>query len=298
MPITNGNYTAPAWSNNQAPAINDTELLAISQTLRDCQILKGSTPPTQYTAGTVGQLYVDTTTTPKTIYQCRGAAQDNYVWQMSGNPNANLAENYDATATYSEGDYCIYGGYLYKAKQDIPTAEAWTAAHWERAWLGDDLADHISDQNNPHEVTKAQAGLGNVDNILQYSASNPSVSVGSISLTTTWSGAASPYTQTVTVSGVTVTANSKIDLQPTAAQINQMITDGTKGLVVENNNGTITVYALDAAPTTAMTMQCTVTETLRTGGNSNVAAKTITANGTYYAADEGLTGYSSVTVAV
>lgn len=298
MPITNGNYTAPAWSNNQAPAINDTELLAISQTLRDCQILKGSGAPTQYTAGTVGQLYVDTTTTPKTIYQCRGAAQDNYVWQMTGNPNANLAENYDATASYSEGDYCIYGGYLYKAKQDIPTAEAWTAAHWERAWLGDDLADHVSDTNNPHEVTKAQAGLGNVDNILQYSASNPAVSVGSISLTTTWTGTESPYTQTVTVSGPTVTANSKIDLQPTAAQINQMITDGVTGLIAENNNGTITVYALAAAPTTAMTMQCTVTETLQSSGNSNTAAKTITANGTYYAADEGLTGYSSVTVAV
>lgn len=37
----------------------------------------------------------------------------------------------------------------------------------------DDLADHVADIGNPHEVTAAQVGLGNVDNVRQYSASNP-----------------------------------------------------------------------------------------------------------------------------
>lgn len=36
-----------------------------------------------------------------------------------------------------------------------------------------DLADHVADIGNPHEVTAAQVGLGNVDNVRQYSASNP-----------------------------------------------------------------------------------------------------------------------------
>lgn len=36
-----------------------------------------------------------------------------------------------------------------------------------------DLADHVTDTGNPHEVTAAQVGLGNVDNVRQYSASNP-----------------------------------------------------------------------------------------------------------------------------
>lgn len=40
------------------------------------------------------------------------------------------AAAYDPSATYSEGDYCTYQGQLYKANQDISTAEAWTAAHW------------------------------------------------------------------------------------------------------------------------------------------------------------------------
>lgn len=34
----------------------------------------------------------------------------------------------------------------------------------EIADIADDLADHIADKNNPHEVTKAQVGLGNCDN--------------------------------------------------------------------------------------------------------------------------------------
>lgn len=37
----------------------------------------------------------------------------------------------------------------------------------------DDLADHIADKGNPHEVTKAQVGLDQVANERQYSAQNP-----------------------------------------------------------------------------------------------------------------------------
>ena len=37
----------------------------------------------------------------------------------------------------------------------------------------DDLTAHVGDTANPHSVTKAQVGLGNVDNVQQYSASNP-----------------------------------------------------------------------------------------------------------------------------
>lgn len=84
--------------------------------------------------------------------------------------------------------------------------------------------------------------------------------VGSIALSGTWTGSASPYSQTVTATGATVTANSKVDIQLTAAQIVGLISAGVTGLLIENNNGTLTAWAVGASPS-AMTVQCTVEET-------------------------------------
>ena len=88
--------------------------------------------------------------------------------------------------------------------------------------------------------------------------STPSRSV--VNLTTTWSGSG-PYTQTFTLGNVTITGSSKIDLQPDASTITQLITDGVKALYVENNNGTLTAYAIGACPTTTLSIQCTVSTT-------------------------------------
>lgn len=85
--------------------------------------------------------------------------------------------------------------------------------------------------------------------------------MATIALSATWSGDG-PYMQTVTASGATVTANSKVDLQPTADQIAQLIEDGVQALYIANNNGTLTAYAVGAETSTAMTVQCTVTEVL------------------------------------
>ena len=81
--------------------------------------------------------------------------------------------------------------------------------------------------------------------------------VGSISLTTTWSGNG-PYTQTVSISGGT--ANSKIDLQPNSTVLTQLMTDGVTAMYIENNNGTFTAYALGATPSAALNIQYTRTE--------------------------------------
>lgn len=83
--------------------------------------------------------------------------------------------------------------------------------------------------------------------------------MGTVSLSTTWSGDG-PYTQTVTVSGATITAASKVDLQPDADGIAQLIEDGVQALYIVNNNGTLTAYSVGAEISTAMTIQCTVTE--------------------------------------
>ena len=80
-----------------------------------------------------------------------------------------------------------------------------------------------------------------------------------ISLSTNWSGTG-PYTQTVTISGYTITANSKVSLQPDAGVIAQLADDGVTAMYVANTNGVLTVYAIGAEPSTAMTIQCMITE--------------------------------------
>ena len=85
------------------------------------------------------------------------------------------------------------------------------------------------------------------------------VSVGTITVGTTWSGS-DPYSQTVTVTGVSTTSKSIVDLQPTAAQLASIMSNGVEALLVENNSGTLTLYALGGTPSSAMTLQCIVME--------------------------------------
>ena len=88
----------------------------------------------------------------------------------------------------------------------------------------------------------------------------PQVKRGTITFSTSWTGSASPFSQTVTVSGATVTANSKIDLQPSRDTVSAMMAAGMQALLIENNNGTLTAWLFGNKNTTSLTVQCTVTE--------------------------------------
>ena len=72
-----------------------------------------------------------------------------------------------------------------------------------------------------------------------------------------WSGNG-PYSHAVTISGTT--ANSKIDLQPNSTVLAQMTTDGTTSIYIENNNGTLTAWAMGAKPSATLAIQYTKTE--------------------------------------
>lgn len=74
---------------------------------------------------------------------------------------------------------------------------------------------------------------------------------------TNWMGDASPYSQIVSIDGAT--ANSKIDLQPTAEQIVEL-QDLEITLMAINDDGVVTVYAINGKPTTDYTIQVTITE--------------------------------------
>lgn len=307
MPIYNGNYVAPVWINDQPPAINETELLAMSQTIQASQVLTGYGPPTQYTTGDTGQRYADMSTSPPTIYKLIAAAQDANQWGPEDG-SGNLAQEYAENTGYSAGEYCLHDGLIYRANTDI-AGEAWTAAHWTRAYAAEDLANHVSDRQNPHNVTAEQTGalpqtvIATVETTataskayavdqylilggVLYRVTSPvaqgaalvvntnitatalgddvaaaKLRTGTITLSASWQGT-NPKYQTVTVTGTSVTANSHIEIQPSPAQIYALLSAGTQAMTVENNNGTLTVYAIGTAPSTAMTVQCTVTEVL------------------------------------
>lgn len=72
-----------------------------------------------------------------------------------------------------------------------------------------------------------------------------------------WGGSTNPYSQVVTCNGVNV--NSKLDLQPTPAQIVEL-QDAEISLMLTNNNGVVTAWAIGGKPTKNMTMQVLITE--------------------------------------
>lgn len=68
------------------------------------------------------------------------------------------ANNADANATYAVGVVNTFDGRLTQAESDASEAKT-TATNAKTA-----VDNHIANKSNPHEVTKAQLGLGNVDN--------------------------------------------------------------------------------------------------------------------------------------
>ena len=72
-----------------------------------------------------------------------------------------------------------------------------------------------------------------------------------------WTGNTNPWSQVVTINGIT--ANSKVDLQPSAPQI-VALQDAEIALMLQNDSGTITAWAIGNKPVEDYTMQVLITE--------------------------------------
>lgn len=72
-----------------------------------------------------------------------------------------------------------------------------------------------------------------------------------------WEGAESPYSQVVTIDGIT--AFSKVDLQPSVEQL-AIWHQKDLAFVAENEDGVVTVYAIGDKPANDYVVQVTVTE--------------------------------------
>ena len=85
------------------------------------------------------------------------------------------------------------------------------------------------------------------------------ITLGSIILTAAGWSTEEPYSQAAALAGLT--AGSLVALHPTAAQLMALQEAGVTALTAANANGTLTVYALGAAPTADLTLQVTITAT-------------------------------------
>ena len=117
----------------------------------------------------------------------------------------------------------------------------------------------VADQTYDPESENAQSGIAVAEAIEQILIKMREMSkISSVILyENQWEGVASPYSQVVNISGAT--KNSKIDLNPTVAQLS-IFHNKDLAFVVENNSGVITVYCIGQKPTSDYTIQATITE--------------------------------------
>lgn len=86
----------------------------------------------------------------------------------------------------------------------------------------------------------------------------PAVRIAEIELLAAkWVGDASPYSQVVTIPGITI--YSQVDLTPSVAQLT-IFHNKDLAFVTENEDGVVTVYAIGDKPLNDYTMQVTIKE--------------------------------------
>lgn len=76
-------------------------------------------------------------------------------------------------------------------------------------------------------------------------------------LASAWEGYEAPYSQVIIIDGAT--ANTKVDLTPTAAQTAEL-QDEDIAFVAENDEGVITVWSINCKPEIDYEVQATLTE--------------------------------------
>ena len=77
-----------------------------------------------------------------------------------------------------------------------------------------------------------------------------------------WVGEESPYSQVVTIDGVT--ENSKVDLQPSIEQL-EIFYNKDIAFTTENNDGVVTVFVIGDKPANDYTIQATIMEVTADG---------------------------------
>ena len=119
-------------------------------------------------------------------------------------------------------------------------------------------------------VSPSDSATGSLGSLLRYAREDHSHPANAkkvnITIPASWTAdtGGAFYTQDVTslvtAAGATLTANSKVDLQGDATALLQLVSDAVSALFVDNNNGTLTAYAVGNEPTAALSVQAVVIE--------------------------------------
>lgn len=75
-----------------------------------------------------------------------------------------------------------------------------------------------------------------------------------------WTASGSHFTQTVSISGYTVTQNTKVDLACSSSVLTWLMAGGVTGLYITNDSGTLTAWSLYGKPADNITVQAVITE--------------------------------------
>ena len=116
-----------------------------------------------------------------------------------------------------------------------------------------ELKDNFDDDHYSYPSAKA---------VIDYVKNKIGVKSSVTLLASAWQGSSNLYSQVVTIKGVT--ANSKVDLNPSVEQL-QIFYNKDISFVTENDGGVITVFCLGQKPTNDYTMQVTITEVIVNG---------------------------------
>jgi hypothetical protein len=121
-----------------------------------------------------------------------------------------------------------------------------TALTNAKAYVDAEIIEWVGDKKVSEQITVAIANK----------ASTPKLTSVDI-LASNWVGESSPWSQVVNISGIT--SNSKVDLQPTAVQI-VSLQDSETALMLQNNEGVVTAWAVGNKPVQDYSMQALITE--------------------------------------
>lgn len=118
-------------------------------------------------------------------------------------------------------------------------------------WFAGDVKVGGTGQDDPNAKT-----LATTEYVNSIAASKPKITTVTLPAAN-WTGATNPWSQEVAINSITAT--SKIDLQPSAQQIVSLQNSETI-LMASNDGGTVTFWAIGTKPTVDYTMQVLITE--------------------------------------